>query len=239
MKKQKILITGSSRGIGAALAKLCNNSGFEVIIHGRSKSNHLLKFSKELNSDYIYFDVRNNSEIKNAIKGISSLDALVNSAGINISKPFEQLTSEDWNEIFSSNVFGMVNVIRNLLPQLRQSNNLARIVNLASMKGTYSAVGRIAYASSKAAVINLTHGLAKELSPNILVNCVSPGFTSTDMTDKTMSKRIENQIDSILLKRIAQPKEIAEVILFLCSNKCTYMTGQNILVDGGFSIKNV
>ena len=198
-----------------------------------------MKFSKELDSEYIYFDVRNDSEIKNAIKGISSLDALVNSAGINISKPFEQLTSEDWNEIYSSNVFGMVNVIRNLLPQLRKSNNPARIVNLASMKGTYSAVGRIAYASSKAAVINLTHGLAKELSPNILVNCVSPGFTSTDMTDKTMSKRIENQINSILLKRIAQPKEIAEVILFLCSNKCTYMTGQNILVDGGFSIKNV
>ena len=121
---------------------------------------------------------------------------------------------------------------------MKKSNLLSKIINIASVKGTYSAVGHLAYASSRAAVINLTTGLAKELAPNVLVNSVSPGFTSTDMTKNTWSKRIKKQVDSILLKRMATPDEIANVVLFLCSDKCSYITGQNISVDGGFGIKN-
>ena len=120
-----------------------------------------------------------------------------------------------------------------------QNQSISKIINIGSVKGSYSAAGRAAYASSNAAVINLTTSLAKEYAPNIIVNCVSPGFTATKMTDDTWSKRIKQQVNSILLKRMADPKEIAEVILFLCSNKCNYMTGQNIIVDGGFGIKNV
>ena len=101
-----------------------------------------------------------------------------------------------------------------------------------------TAVGHVAYASSKAALINLTAGLAKELAPNILVNSISPGFVNTDMTTKTWTKRIKKQVDSILLKRVAKPDEIANVILFLCGEKSSYITGQNIVVDGGFGIKN-
>ena len=85
----------------------------------------------------------------------------------------------------------------------------------------------------------MTTCLAKEFAPDIIFNCVSPGFTATQMTEKTWSKRIKDQIDSILLQRMAHPKEIAQVILFLCSEECSYITGQNINVDGGFGIKNV
>ena len=85
----------------------------------------------------------------------------------------------------------------------------------------------------------MTSSLAKEFAPNIIVNCVSPGFTNTEMTKQTWSLRIKKQVESILLNRMAETKEIAEVILFLCSEKCNYITGQNIIVDGGFSIKNV
>ena len=93
-------------------------------------------------------------------------------------------------------------------------------------------------ASSKAAVINLTTGLAKELAPRILVNAVAPGFTNTEMTKNTWSDRIKKQVNNILLKRMADPKEIAEVVLFLSSDMNQYITGQTINVDGGFSIKN-
>jgi len=233
-----ILITGSSRGIGASLARLASKEGLEVIIHGRSKSNELILLSKELKLKYIFFDVNNEFEITEALKQISKIDILVNSAGINISKPFRELTIDDWRQTYETNVIGMATVIKNTLPLMQKSSTFGKIVNVASIKGSYSAVGRVAYASSKAAVINLTTGLAKELAPNILVNCVSPGFTSTEMTENTWSSRIKKQVSSILLKRMARPDEISEVILFLCSDRCTYITGQNINVDGGFGIKN-
>ena len=88
-------------------------------------------------------------------------------------------------------------------------------------------------------MINITCGLAKELAPNILVNSVSPGFINTEMTASSWSERIEKQVNSILLQRMANPIEVAQVVLFLCSDRCTYITGQNINVDGGFSIKNI
>ena len=239
IKKQTILITGSSRGIGAELARLCKKSGFNVILHGRSKTQELLSIAKELDSKFIFFDVTKELEVKKAFLNIKKLNIVVNSAGINISKPFEKLDISDWKSIYDTNVFGIVNVIKSALPILKKNKSVSKIINIASVKGTYSAVGRAAYASSKAAVINLTNCLAKEFAPEIIVNCVSPGFSSTEMTEKTWSNRIRDQVNTILLKRMAHPKEIAHVILFLCSEECSYITGQNINVDGGFGIKNV
>ena len=237
-EKSSVLITGSSRGIGAATAKACCENGFDVILHGRSETEKLLSLAEELNSKFICFDITKESEIKNSLKKLSKLDILINSAGINISKNFNELNAFDWHSVYEVNVFGLVNVIKYSYPLLKK-NSPSKIINIGSIKGIQSSVGRAAYASSKAAVINLTSSLAKEFAPEIIVNCVSPGFTNTDMTEKTWSKRINAQVKSILLDRIADPKEIAEVILFLCSDKCKYITGQNIIVDGGFSIKNV
>jgi len=238
-RKPKIFITGSSRGIGASIARLSMKEGFEVILHGRTKSQNLIKISEELNTNFICFDLKKESQISKALKELPKIDALVNSAGINISKPFEELQASDWNEIYSSNVFGLSQVIKYCLPKLKSNDSISRIVNIASIKGSYSAVGRVGYASSKAAVINITCGLAKELAPNILVNSVSPGFINTEMTASSWSERIEKQVNSILLQRMANPIEVAQVVLFLCSDRCTYITGQNINVDGGFSIKNI
>jgi len=169
---------------------------------------------------------------------INCIDVLINSAGVNISKSFEDLTDEDWKAIYEINVFGLANVTRHVVPIMKRSKYVGKIVNIASIKGLYSSVGRVAYASSKAAVINLTTGLAKELAPNIIVNAVAPGFTNTEMTENTWSDRIKKQVDRILLKRMANPEEIAEVVMFLSSEKSKYITGQTINVDGGFSIKD-
>jgi len=233
-----ILITGSSRGIGKAFACLAKNEGFNVILHGKKKTKKLLSLSKELNSRYLTFDVNNIVSIRSALKSLKKIDILVNSAGINISKIFSNLNDKDWKQIYNTNLFGVSNVIKYSLPLLKKSRSPSKIINIASVKGTYSAVGHVGYASSKAALINLTTGLAKELSPKIIVNSISPGFVNTDMTKKTLTKRVKKQIKSILLKRVAKPEEIANVILFLCSEKCSYITGQNIIVDGGFGIKN-
>jgi 3-oxoacyl-[acyl-carrier protein] reductase len=236
--KKKILITGSSRGIGAAIARLAKEKGYDVLLHGKGYSSHLANLAKELDSKYIIFDVAKDDEVKRALSEISCVDVLVNSAGVNISKAFDNLTDSDWKTIYDINLFGLVNVIRHVVPIMERSQFTGKIVNIASIKGLYASVGRVAYASSKAAVINLTTGLAKELAPKILVNAVAPGFTSTEMTENTWSDRIKKQVDNILLKRMAEPKEIAEVVLFLSSSANEYITGQTINVDGGFSIKN-
>jgi 3-oxoacyl-[acyl-carrier protein] reductase len=236
--KKKILITGSSRGIGAAIARLAKEKGYDVILHGRSHSSHLMNLAKELDSKYIIFDVSKEDEVKQAICEINYIDVLVNSAGVNISKAFDNLTDSDWKAIYDINLFGLVNVTRHVVPVMKRSKSTGKIINIASIKGLYASVGRVAYASSKAAVINLTAGLAKELAPGILVNAVAPGFTNTEMTDNTWSDRIKKQVDNILLKRMAEPREIAEVVLFLSGSANEYITGQTINIDGGFSIKN-
>ena len=235
---RKILITGSSRGIGAAIARLAKKKGYDVLLHGKTISPSLVSIAEEINSKYIIFDVSNENEVINALSDIDCIDVLINSAGINISKSFEDLSNKDWKDIYDINVFGLANVTKHVIPIMKGSEFVGKIINIASVKGLYSSVGRVAYASSKAAVINLTTGLAKELAPKILVNAIAPGFTSTDMTENTWSDRIEKQVDSILLKRMANPKEIAEVVMFLASYKSEYITGQTINVDGGYSIKD-
>ena len=233
-----ILITGSSRGIGASVARLAKEKGYNVLIHGRTPSSCLKSLAKEIDSRYIVFDVSKDEDVRQALSKIDCIDVLINSAGVNISKSFNDLTNNDWKAVYDINVFGLANVIRHVVPIMKSSKHTGKIVNMASIKGLYSSVGRVAYASSKAAVINLTTGLAKELAPKILVNAVAPGFTSTEMTENTWSDRIKKQVDNILLQRMADPKEIAEVVLFLSGDKSEYITGQTINVDGGFSIKN-
>jgi 3-oxoacyl-[acyl-carrier protein] reductase len=236
--KKVILITGSSRGIGAAIARLAKEKGYEVLLHGRTHSSHLMKLAKELDSKYLIFDISNEDEVRQALFETTEINILVNSAGVNISKTFNDLTDTDWRSVYDINLFGLVNVTRHVVPIMKRSKSTGKIINIASIKGLYASVGRVAYASSKAAVINLTTGLAKELAPDILVNAVAPGFTNTEMTDNTWSDRIKKQVDNILLKRMADPKEIAEVVLFLSSSANEYITGQTINIDGGFSIKN-
>ena len=236
--KKVILITGSSRGIGAAIARLAKSQGYEVILHGKTQSSYLLDLAKELNSEYLVFNLSKENEVKQALSKINQIDVLVNSAGVNISKAFDNLTDNDWRAVYDTNLFGLVNVIRHAVPIMKDSKNIGKIVNIASIKGLYASVGRVAYASSKAAVINLTVGLAKELAPGILVNAVAPGFTNTEMTSNTWSDRIKNQVDNILLKRMCSPEEVAKLVLFLSGGSNEYITGQTINIDGGFSIKN-
>lgn len=235
---KKVFITGSSRGIGASLAKLAKDKGYEVILHGKKESNDLINLASELDSEYLVFDICNEDAVIKELAKLSNMHALINSAGVNISSSFQELSDEDWRSIYNVNVFGLANVTRHSIPIMKKSSELKKIVNIASIKGLYSSVGRVAYASSKAAVINLTTGLAKEFAPNILVNAVAPGFTNTDMTESTWSDRIQKQVDNILLKRMADPIEIANLVMFLISNENKYITGQTINIDGGFSIKN-
>ncbi|MBS3087443.1 SDR family oxidoreductase [Candidatus Pacearchaeota archaeon] len=232
------LITGSSRGIGAATARLFKEYGANVILHGRTESCELKGLAKEIDSNYIYCDA---GELNSVVKKIESLnsniDILINNAGIARSKNFWDLDSRDWREVFDANVLGVVNFSKAVIPGMIE-RKYGKIVNVSSIKGFPSNAGSSAYAASKAAVINLTASMANQYAPNIFVNCVAPGFTKTEMTNQTWSSRIKRQVDEIPLKRMAEPREIAETIVFLSSDKSSYITGQTIIVDGGLVISN-
>ncbi|MBI5621774.1 SDR family oxidoreductase [Candidatus Falkowbacteria bacterium] len=233
-----ILITGSSRGIGAATAKLAKQYGATVILHGKEDSQELQTLAKSLGATVITCDVADSKAVHTAVaqalQAAGRIDVLVNCAGITNAKPFLEATEQDWLEIFHINVLGTVNFCKAVIP-LMQKAQYGRIVNVSSVRGYGMTSGRAAYSSSKAAIINLTATLAKEFAPTILVNSIAPGFTNTDMS-KTWSEQLRRQAMASLLNRIAEPTEIAEAILFLASDRASFITGQTILVDGGYSM---
>lgn len=236
LSRKEILITGSSRGIGAATARLAINYGANVILHGRTESSNLTDLARELKSSYIFCDVADEESVQRKVERLGTIDILVNSAGINPSKTFMELTNDDWMEIFRTNVLGMVNFSKAVIPGMIERKQ-GKIINIASIKGYSHISGKPAYAASKAALIRITSSMAEEFAPyGILVNAVAPGFVDTEMTRATMSEKIKEQIGRIPLKRTAKPEEIAEAILFLASDKANYITGQTLIVDGGYSL---
>lgn len=236
LKNKTILITGSSRGIGAATAILAKKYGANVILHGRTDSKELRNLAKKIDSPYFFCNVADEDTVKKEIEKFKSIDILVNNAGINPSKTFMQLTGQDWQQIFEVNVFGTVNVSKAVLTGMMERKK-GKIVNIASIKALNSVSGKPAYAASKAAVMRITSSMAEEFAPyNILVNAIAPGFTETEMTETSFSPKIRAQISKVPLGRMANAEEIAEAVLFLASDKTNYITGQTLVVDGGYSV---
>jgi 3-oxoacyl-[acyl-carrier protein] reductase len=238
LKDKIILITGSASGIGLATAKLANGYGAKVILHGKSESEELKALAKELNCEYIFCDVADKtavlSEVQRIIKKVGKIDILVNCAGISINQNFLESTDDVWINIFKTNVLGTTHFCQAVIPQM-QKNKYGRIVNISSIRGFYATSGSAAYSASKAAIIAITSTLAKQFAPDIFVNAVAPGFTDTPIA-QTWNEQVKVQAKNNLLNRVAQPEEIAEAILFLASDKASFITGQTILVDGGYSI---
>lgn len=238
LEGKTILVTGSSRGIGAAIATSAARNGARVILHGRTKSPTLVKMMKRLKAPSIICDVGDGEAVKKAVQEIfdstKKIDVLINSAGINRPARFLETKEQDWYDVYRVNVLGTVHMCQAVIPHMQQAK-YGRIVNIASLRGHHMMAGSAAYSMSKAAVINLTCTLAKAFAPHIAVNAVSPGFTKTEMS-KTWSPETKSLIATSLIGRAAEPEEIAEVALFLASDKASYITGQTIIVDGGYSI---
>lgn len=233
-----ILISGSSRGIGAATAKLARKYGAHVILHGQTETEHLKKLAHSLNVPYVTCDVADEVAVSQVVAGLvkehKQIDVLVNCAGITKPKAFLETTKEEWLETFETNVLGTVNFAKAVIPHMQEAG-YGRIVNIASIRGLTQFAGRATYSASKAAVINLTAVLAKEHAPTIAVNAVAPGFTKTDFS-KNWNEQTWQQANSAPLGRAAEPEEIAEAVLFLASDQARFITGQTIVVDGGYTV---
>lgn len=231
---KKVLITGGSRGIGASLVKVFCDHNAHVLYTGKNKTN--LQSIK--NAKYYSLDLSDDKSISSFLKEIENegVDILINNAGINKIDPFEDISTEDFRLIQKVNLEGPFVLCRHLVPKMAK-NNYGRVINIASIFSTISKEKRASYSASKFALVGLSKALALDYAAqNVLVNVVSPGFIDTELTRKILSeKQIEELVSQVPMKRLGTASEIAEMVLFLASSNNTFMTGQNIVVDGGFT----
>ena len=234
---ERIVVTGGTRGIGAKIVSDLNASGANVIATGTDIENLPEGFRIE-GVTYENLDLSSRDSIDEFVKRISKygkLGGLINNAGINTINPIDQIVEKDWDEILKVNLTGPFLLVKGLVPLMR-NNGGGKIVNVASIFGSITKEKRGAYTSSKAGLIGFTKTASVDFAPDcILVNSISPGFIATELTERVLGKEgIETLCAQVPMKRLGQPEEISKVVLFLCSEQNTFLTGQNIIVDGGF-----
>jgi len=245
LKNKKAIITGANRGIGKAIATKFAEEGADLILASRKKGN-LDVLKKELGEKYnskiqnVYFDVKDPTSTKEAFKEIHSetktIDILVNNAGI-LGDAFLRMINTDLIEnVFGVNTFGIIYTMQYVTPFMVK-NGGGSIINISSIIGTNGNKGQVVYGGSKSAVIGITQSSSKELAEhNIRVNAIAPGFIETDMVKDLSDEIFKERMDSIKMKRIGKPSDIANTALYLASDLSEYVTGQIIGVDGGMLI---
>ena len=245
LRGKRVLITGAGRGIGLAIAHQFAAQGAELWLGGRDEST-MRRIATELNSEFgvpcqpLCFDVADPQAVKQAFQQLFTqtrqLDALVNNAGVLEDALLGMVNQAQLEKTFSHNTFSVI-YCSQYAARLMQRSGGGSIINVASLMGRVGAAGLSGYAGSKAAVIGITHSLAKELAASqIRVNAIAPGFIDTDMAHTIPDEKFAERVASIAMGRIGTPDEVASVALFLASDLSRYVTGQVIGVDGGMLI---
>ena len=233
------LVTGAGRGIGRAISKDLAGSGRFVYLNYHSNkeaAEQTLDHIKEQggNGALIQFDVTDKQATEEAVKKIISgkgkIEILVNNAGIREDKLMVRMKEENWQRVLDTNLSSFFNVSR-LVVKNMLSRQYGRIINIASTSGQIGQAGQVNYSASKAGLIGATMALAKEIAKrNITVNAVSPGFIETEMVEGIPLEKIAQAIPA---GRLGRPEEVAAAVLFLCSRRAAYITGQVIGINGG------
>ena len=220
--KRIVLITGGSRGIGAAIATLLKKEGYAVIAPTRDTLD--LKDDRSLEEF-----VRRHKRTR--------IDILVNNAGVNEPQWIDETTDENIRETMQVNLIAPIKLVRVVIPGMKK-RKWGRIINISSMFGIIARGKQVLYAATKHGINGATKALALELAPyNILVNSVCPGFTATDLVLRNPPEKVRALAADVPLGRLAKPVEIARLVSFLISEKNTYITGETILIDGGYTCK--
>lgn len=239
------LITGASRGIGAACARRFARAGYSVAVLYHSHADLAEALCRELISEgqdafCIQADVADRAQtfaaVEEVLRRYRRIDALINNAAIAQQKLFTDITEEEWDRMFAVNVKGAFHCTQAALPGMI-SRRSGSIVNISSMWGQVGASCEVHYSASKAAVIGMTQALAKEVGPSgVRVNCIAPGVIQTDMNAHLDKETINELADETPLMRIGLPDEVARAALFLCGEGASFITGQVLGVNGGFII---
>lgn len=233
MKNKTVVVTGASRGIGAAIASAFSESGAHVIGTCTKQAN-----LESCCADWLISDFSDVGQIQSCAKEIANIgpDILINNAGINKISRFQDVTAEDFLLIQQVNVFAPFVLCQAAIPAM-QLKSWGRIVNISSIWGKIGKEYRASYAASKFALDGITLSIAAEHSQDgIIANCVAPGFTDTELTRRILGDEgIAELVAKVPMQRMASIKEIASFVAWLGSDKNTYISGQNIAIDGGFS----
>ena len=237
-----VLVTGSTRGIGRAIAEEFAKHGANVVVSGTVEEKaqevaNLLAQNYGVKTLGVGMDISSSQSVEEAFKKIHStfegIDILVNNAGITRDTLFLRMKLEDWQRVMDVNLTGTFLVTKQVIRYMTKKR-WGRIINITSVVGFTGNIGQVNYSTTKAGLVGFTKSLAKDLAPkNILVNAVAPGFIETDMTDVLKEEIKEEYKKRIPLGRFGTPQEVARVVLFLASPLADYITGEVIHVNGG------
>ncbi|MCH7612102.1 MAG: 3-oxoacyl-[acyl-carrier-protein] reductase [Candidatus Marinimicrobia bacterium] len=231
------IVTGASRGIGKSIATALSHSGTHVVCVSRNINDIKSVAGSLPNASAFACDVSSadgfDKLVNSTVSEHGKIDILVNNAGITRDGLIMRMKTEDWNTVLTINLTGAFNGIKAVArPMIKQKSG--RIINISSVVGLTGNAGQANYAASKAGLIGLTKATAKEFaSRGITVNCIAPGYISTDMTNKLSDAVKKELIKQIPLGRIGNPDDIAHMVLYLSSEEAGYITGQTMTVDGG------
>ena len=239
------LITGASKGLGKAIALALAEAGARVALASRNLDllNETADAVRKLGAEAAVFqtDVRDEAQVlrleKAVAETVGKVQILVNNAGMNIRKPVTDFTLAEWRQVMDTNVDGVFLMCRSFVPQMR-GQGYGRIINLTSIMSHVGLPGRTAYAASKAALLGFTRALALELAPEkITVNGLSPGPVATEMNTPLIQNPELNQqfISRIPLGRWGKVEEVGQLAVYLCSEDAGFITGTDILIDGGWT----
>ena len=243
LEEKNAVLTGANGGIGKAILETLTKEEINVWACVRKKTEEFEKFVCELAGknnvwiEIIEFDLSDEDDITRGIKSIirekKSIDILINNAGIPFGGLFQMTPMKKLKEVFNINYFAQVHIMQ-MISRCMMRQKKGCIINMASVGGVEVNEGYLAYGSSKAALIFATKCLAKEMGPYcIRVNAVAPGLTDTKMGNFKSSDELEKVVNRTSLRRMANPSEIADAVLFLSSDKASFITGQVLIVDGG------
>lgn len=244
IKGKVALVTGSSRGIGKATALALAKEGAKVVVNyakNRKNAHEVASNIKEEGGEVIIVeaDVSSSQEVekmRNRVhEEMGEVTILVNNAGIHQHLKSWELSSEDWDRVMGVNLTSVFNCAKAFTPDMI-SKKWGRIVNISSVIAHIGTDHEVHYAASKGGVVSATKSLALELAPyNIRVNAVSPGYIETDMTKFSSKEERKYYLEQIPIKRLGRPSEIADAVVFLCSERSSYITGEVLHVNGGLA----
>jgi 3-oxoacyl-[acyl-carrier protein] reductase len=233
------IVTGGSRGIGKEISQILASNNYNVIAVATSEES--LDSVRDTKNIYPFCcDISDEQSIEKLYNYVSDTfgyaDVLINNAGIHMDNILLRMKNEEWSKVMDVNLNGPFYLTKTVLKDMVK-NKCGRIINISSISGTDGNKGQGNYAASKGGLLALTKSLAKEVGRrNITVNCIAPGLIETDMTSHLSESVKKGYLDRIPLKRLGKPKDIGQMILFLCSDEASYITGQTFYIDGGMSL---
>ena len=241
---KNVLVTGGTRGIGEAISREFAKKGYDLIINYVNSNEKAQNLKQELEKEYnikvlpIQTDISNEIAIKNMVDTVinefGKIDVLVNNAGIFIDREFEDRTVEDWKKTLDINLIAPF-VLTKLVGKEMMKQKSGAIINISSTNGlnTYYPTS-VDYDASKSGLISLTYDSAVQFAPYVRVNCVAPGWVNTEMNKELPEDFVKEETERILVKRFAEPEEIAKVVVFLASEDASFVNSTVIKVDGGW-----